>query len=219
MLTDNSGQIDDIFSQEELSYLKKYFSNLPGAFVHTDGNSFSSISQQHPLYSWFCKKVFNKIQQISDAKVQLLFGSYLNEKSPWTVHCDYYHKLIGEPYTVFLIPLSVNGDPNLVDKTHTIIFNEEDTYVDNTGVANRMWDTKLWNSKKTKKENNSMTFYEQHLSHVSVDELECLTIQKILKWKLGSVLYWDEKLLHCSDNFHKNNLTSKQAIVVHTYVV
>ena len=120
---------------------------------------------------------------------------------------------------VFLIPMSVNEDMTLADKTHTIVFNEEDTYVDDTGAANRMWNTKLWNSKKTKKENNSMNFYEQHLSHVSVDDLECLTIQKILKWKLGSILYWDEKLLHCSDNFHKNNLTSKQAIVVHTYVV
>jgi hypothetical protein len=217
-MLESSGRIDNIFSQDELIYLIKYFANLPKSVVTYDNNSFAGISQAHPLYLWFCKNMFDKIQQLTKDNIQLLFGSYLYENNPWTVHCDYYHKSVGSPYKAFLVPISVDEDMSLVEKTNTIIFNEEDVYVD-TSATNKMWDSMSWNATKTKKENNAMSVQDQHLSHISVDDLECLTIQNILNWKLGSVVYWDEKLLHSSDNFRKNNINSKQAIVIHTYVV
>ena len=217
-MLDSSGRIDNIFSRDELIYLIKYFANLSKSVVTYDTNSFAGISQAHPLYSWFCKNMFDKIQQLTENNIQLLFGSYLYENNPWPVHCDYYHKSVGSPYKAFLVPISVDEDMSLVEKTNTIIFNEEDVYVD-TSATNKMWNPMSWNATKTKKENNAMIAQDQHLSHIPVDDLECLTIQNILNWKLGSVLYWDEKLLHSSDNFRKNNINSKQAIVIHTYVV
>lgn len=217
MLTSKSGKIDGVFSKDELVQVTKYLSNLPIDCI-SNGNSFTGISQEHMLYSWFCKKIFNKIKDLTSNNIQLLFGSYLNEKTPWNVHCDYYHKLIHEPYKAFLIPISVNEDINQVEKTNTIIFNEEDTYV-SPNIKNKEWSPKLWNTNKIKKENNARIFFEEYLSHESINTLECLTINNILNWKLGSVLHWDENLLHCSDNFIKNNISSKQAIVMHTYTV
>ena len=219
MVTDKSGRIDDIFSHDELVYIVKYFSKMQGVTTANGGNTFAGISQLHPLYSWFCKNMFNKIKELTDHNMQLLFGSYLYENTPWTTHSDYYHKSIDEPYMAFLVPVSVNEDMSLTEKTNTIIFNEEDMYIDNINVTDKKWERTLWEAQRIKKENNAMNVQDQHLSHIPVEDLECLTIQNILNWKLGSVLYWDEKLLHSSDNFRKNNINSKQAIVIHTYVV
>lgn len=212
-----SGKIDQIFTEEEIINFQRYMSALPDPLTLYDGNRFSSIGQQHIMYSWFCKKVFAKIQDLVDSRVQLLFGSYLNEISPFAVHSDYYHKSIGEPYRAFLIPISANHNIDQVGMTNTVIFNEEDTFVDNSDT--RAYNSASWMQTKTPKDNNALITHPRELSHVPDDVLKCLTVQNVLNWTKGSLLWWDEKLLHVSDNFIANNVQSKQAIVVHTYVV
>jgi hypothetical protein len=213
-----SGKVDDVFTKDEIIYFVNHLSILPGAKTISDGNKFTGIDANHQLYNWFNRKIFTKVQNIFGDHVRLLFGSYLNEIAPWTVHSDYYSKAIGEPYMAFLIPLSVNNNIELADQTNTIVFNEIDTYVDvspkdKTGAGSN------WMQNESIKENNAMPYYEKHLSHLTDDQLQRVTVQNVLNWKLGSVIYWDEKLLHSSDNFLANNLKSKQAIVMHTYVV
>ena len=217
MLTSGAGVIDDVFSQDTLATIVKYLSGLPKDYTSPDGNSFVAISQNHMLYSWFCKKIFNQIKELTTTDVQLLFGSYLYETTPWQLHSDYYHKSIGSPYMAFLIPISVNNDTTQVEKTSTVIFNEEDTYVAPGAPSHKKWSRELWKANRTFKENNAVG--NRLLSHLSTEDLECLTIKNILKWKSGSVIYWDEKNLHSSDNFIANGVTSKQALVIHTYVV
>jgi hypothetical protein len=146
----------------------------------------------------------------------LQFGSYLNEVTPWNLHSDYYHKSIGDPYMAFLIPISVDDDMGQVEKTNTIVFNEQDTYVDDS-AKHRSWSRQQWKINRTLKKNNAVN--EKLLSHLPMEDLECLTIHTIANWKFGSVIYWDERHLHCSDNFVDNGVRSKQALVIHTYVV
>jgi len=118
----------------------------------------------------------------------------------------------------FLIPLSVNEDMSQVGKTNTVIFNEEDVYTDDKNPI-KQWSNELWKNNRVQKENNSLSLGSGLLSHLSVENLECLTIKIIANWKSGCVVYWNEKYLHCSDNFIKNGVISKQALVIHTYVV
>jgi hypothetical protein len=212
-----SGKIDQVFTEEEIINFQRYMSALPEPLTLYDGNRFSSIGQKHIMYSWFCKKVFNRIQELVGTQVQLLFGSYLNEVKPLSVHSDYYHKSIGEPYRAFLIPISANHNIHQVDMTNTVIFNEEDTFVDDNDT--KTYNSSAWLQTKTFKNNNALMTHPQELSHIPNDILECLTVQNVLNWTSGSVLWWDERLLHVSDNFVLNGVQSKQAIVVHTYVV
>jgi hypothetical protein len=218
-LTSGAGIIDNLFSQDELVEVVKYMSKLPKNYTSDDGNSFAAISENHMLYSWFCKKIFNKIKELTPVDIRLIFGSYLDEKTPWGVHSDYYHhQSVSNPYMAFLIPLSVDNDMSQVGRTNTVIFNEEDAYTDNENSI-KHWSDKLWKKNRSLKENNAVSLGSGLLNHVSVENLECLTINTIANWKLGSVIYWNEKYLHCSDDFVKNNVTSKQALVIHTYVV
>lgn len=217
-LTDRSGIIDNVFTREELTEVIKYMSKLPKNSISASGNSFAAISQEHMLYPWFCKKIFNKIKELTSVDIQLIFGSYLNETSPWPVHSDYYHSATGTPYMAFLVPLSVDEDMDQVNKTNTVIFNEEDTFVDNS-TGHKSWSDELWKVNRKPKENNAVELGKDLLRHIPVEDLECLTVNMVANWKLGSLIYWDERLLHSSDNFFNNDAKSKQALVIHTYVV
>jgi hypothetical protein len=218
MLNNGAGIVEEVFSREELSEVVKYLSRMSKSYTSMTGNSFSAISQEHAMYPWFCKKVFNKIKELAPVDVQLLFGSYLYETTPWILHSDYYHNSAGQPYMAFLVPLSVNNDMEQVEKTNTVVFNEEDVYVDHA-VGHKSWSDKLWKANRQPKQHNALALKENLLSHLPVEDLECLTVKTIANWKLGSVFYWDERLLHSSDNFVNNDAQSKQALVIHTYVV
>ena len=214
MKTGDSGIIADVFSQQEIEHLLDRLSKLPRDHLYH-----TAINTEHVLYSWFDKKVFNRLRNIVDQPMRLLFGGLINEEIPQQLHSDYYYKNVGEPYKAFLIPIAIENEIKDLNRVHTVVFNESDTFVDNADPIRKMWKRAEWNKNKTPKENNALEYFDQHLSHLKPDDLECLTVDTIIPWELGSVIYWDEKKLHCSDNFSKNNIKSKQAIVIHTYVL
>jgi len=218
-MTLQSGFVDDVFSKTELEYIVKYMATLRPNFVSQSGNSFTGVDSNHPLYKWFVTHVFKKIQSLDIGKpAKLLHGSYLDERTPWNIHSDYYNKKIGEPYLAFIIPISVNNDMEQADKSNTIIFNEVDRFVSPMDGSLRRGRPFLYEGHThTKKENNATEILSQHLSHIDPVELEHLTVKQILPWKLGRVCYWDEALLHCSDDFVATGNISKQALVIHTY--
>jgi hypothetical protein len=218
MLSGNmlSGKMDNIFTKSELDDATRYLgSSLPSrsGFPH-------SVYPGHILYERFNKNFFRHIQELYGSELQCLFVGYLNESKPFALHSDYFRKLKGEPRSTFLIPISVDHDVTLVDQTYTIIFNEEDTWTpDGSNDSNYFWKQRDWHKNKSVKENNALQYFDQYLSHNTRKDLECLTVQNIFQWQLGSILHWNSRLLHCSDNFITNGFQSKQALVIHTYVL
>jgi len=216
-----SGKEDNFWSEKELIYINNYLSRLPN-FTKTKYNTISvgGITSDHPLYNWFIKNVFSKIQKVFGKNLRFTFGEFLFETSPVTLHSDYFfksqYKNKNEPYMTFLIPIAVNNDYKQVEKTNTIIFNEIDTVDDNIDGD---WPDYSWKSDRTIKKNNVLETCYDLVSHIEREDLECLTLREILNWKEGSLLYWDSKLLHCSDNFLLKDVKSKSAIVIHTHVV
>ena len=188
--------------------------------LHTDGKvkkavKFRGIHPEHRLYDWFNNKVFAKICQAL-GRTDLLFANawYNDDLKPQTLHSDYYHVDRGVPGLAMLIPVSVDNDYGMPKIVRTVIFNETDT--NNSGHD---WDRTVWDQNRRPKENNAVQYSDTYLGHLRRDDLECLTVQNIVNWKTGSVICWDESLLHASDDFLNNGITSKQAIVIHTYVL
>lgn len=214
MVIGNSGVVADVFSRTEVEFLLDRLSKLPRDHLYH-----TAITQDHTLHSWFDKKVFGRLRELTDEPMRLLFGGLINEEIPQQLHSDYYYKSVGEPYKAFLIPMGIENQFEGFERVHTVTFNEADTFVDSADPVRKMWKRVEWNNNRQPKENNALKHFEQHLSHLKPEDLECLTIDQIVPWSLGGVVYWDEKQLHCSDNFLKNNIKSKQAIVVHTYVL
>ena len=52
------------------------------------------------------------------------------------------------------------------------------------------------------------------LSHIDVDVLKKLTIDKVCKWRTGDMIAWHRKLFHCSDNFPLYGPKRKTALVL-----
>jgi hypothetical protein len=129
---------------------------------------------------------------------------YLKEVKPWRIHSDYVKGDI-DPDLAMLIPLEIF--PSFDNKTHTVIFNEECTYENNFTE---------FLSKHQKIDNNAVGIAEQHCSHVNPAVLEYLSFAQAHEWEPGALIYWDRKLLHCSDNFLKNGVTEKRALVLFT---
>lgn len=207
---------DKIFNAEELAAVVKYLSKLP---KKSHRLAYAGITEEHILYPWFYRHVFSKLCSLVDKPMRLLTGNLIHEDIPQKLHSDYYYKTLGEPYRAFLIPISVEHDTIRVAETHTIVFNESDTYVAPVNQEEKIWNRTNWKQTRTPKSNNALQYKAQHLSHIPDDDLECLTVENVIQWQLGSVLHWDETLLHCSDNFTNNGIQSKQAIVIHTYVL
>lgn len=216
MVSGKSGVIDDFFTESELAPVLKYFINMPQEVGFSYGGG---INESHLMYRWFVKKVFSKIQDTFGKHVQLATVNYVNEHVPVNLHSDYYHSYreVGTPHLAMLIPVAINNSNDFDNLVHTIVFNEEDVCTDK--VRGISWNKRKWEENRTHKDNNAVQYKDAHLSHIDDVDLDCLTVQNILEWKFGSLIYWNERLLHTSDNFTKNNVKSKQALVLHTYVL
>lgn len=209
--------LEDLFTQEELRYVVKYLSSMT---LPIDGKveravKFRGIHPEHRMYDWFNRKVFAKICQALE-RTDLLFANawYNDDLKPQALHSDYYHVDRGVPGLAMLLPVSVENDYNMPKIVRTVIFNETDT-----NTVGHDWDRTEWNQNRRPKDNNAVQYSDTYLAHLRQDDLECLTVQNIVEWKPGSVICWDERLLHASDDFLKSNINSKQAIIIHSYVL
>jgi len=210
------GVIDNFFTETELDPVIKYLSNLKSAFSYGNG-----IDATNSLYPWFVKKCFNKIQETFGKDLILNRVTYLNDGVPISLHSDYYQMDgKGTPKFAILIPVSINNDRSFKNKVHTVVFNETNEFSNKENkLTTLQWNKESWYRTRSIKENNAMQYRDEYLGHISSEDLECLTVHTIAEWKFGSLIYWDSSLLHTSDNFTRNNVTSKQALVLHTYVL
>ncbi len=203
-----AGQLFNKFTSEEIEGWVKVLKRLPTLDVRD--NLMSGVDENNIMHGWFLKYCFSKIQKIFGDDLNLIFGMFLKENTPWEIHTDAYHcngfsdRI---PAMSFLIPYDVDDDKDLVEKVHTIVFNE----------CSRDNNKALLTEDNTHLPNSAQLIYDQHLSHNSITTVNALTVQGVYKWKHNSIIYWDSMNYHDSDNFLKNGYKQKQAIVIHTY--
>lgn len=198
----------DVFTEEELDNWVTTLKKTPPITVQ--GNDCHGVDEKNMYNPWFQKIIFSRIQDLFGKDIKLQFGMFLNEISPWRIHTDAYHVkdfVDRRPALSMLIPYTVDNRKDLVDKVHTVVFNEA---VD----ANEKI---LLLDDKSQDLNSALLIHEKHLSHNQVDRVAKLTVQGVYQWKVGSIIHWNSCNLHDSDNFIASGFHSKQAIVIHTY--
>lgn len=210
-----TGEIPGAFSSKELDPVITMMTKLPPSSAHSYS---TGINTRHKLYGWFNKKLFGRVREyFPGINIGLALAKYNNESVPIVVHSDYYVHNVGKPFKTILIPVGVNGNSQELESidVHTIIFNETDRCT----WSHDFWSDLEWNKIKAIKENNAKQYQEDYLGHLKEEDLECLTVKDIFTWRYGSLIHWDDEYLHASDNFTRNGINSKQAIVMHTYVL
>lgn len=197
--TDSVGQVFNVFDQQEIDLILKILNTIKDSKVtnHAYANGFTKKDVVHKAIE---RVVCQKLESVLKHKVNVHLGMLLKEDNPWLIHTDY-DKGDQDPALAYLIPLEIF--PNASYKTSTIIFNEECT----TTFAEFM-------KHSPKLERNARHIFDQHYSHGIKECLDYVSTQFIAEWQLGSVIYWDRKLLHTSDNFLKNGVTEKRALVL-----
>jgi hypothetical protein len=191
------GIIPNFLTIDELEEIVKTFKkfksskNNPNSAIYTA--QLFSIDSNHLAYPWFKKVILNKLHQIVHPDLKLIYGGFQNAVKPADIHQDEFFN-IDDPYACFLIPYAVDNDTNLVSNSSTIFFNQDPPM--------------------------SSTFDIKKVSHVGhqLDLFNQLGFKQECVWKTGDLLYWDCSLYHASNNFLDSGFSSKQCIVIHTYI-
>jgi len=197
-----AGQHFDVFSPEELATITSALERLKDrpnqgteqAYAYTNGFVPGDL-----IYPFFKKIVLERLQKVLGRELHLTTGMYLKESQPWGIHTDYV-KGDTNPDLAVLIPLDTQG----ID-TSTVVFNElcEDTF-------EQFMQT-------TTPTTGAQDLVETVMSHETADRLQHVSLQGIYVWRLGSVIFWDRRLLHASDNFLASGITEKRALVLFTH--
>ena len=201
MQHNHAGQLLDVFQPNEIQSLLSALTKLNNA--PNLGEQFKAYTNGFQptdlIYPFIKRKVLSRLETLFGRPINLVHGMLLKEQKPWQIHTDYL-KGDSNPHMGILIPLNI--DPI---NTHTVIFNEScmDSF------ANY-----ILNNKKLV--NSAVDIHDSLLSHELIERLEYVSLLGAFRWYSGSVIYWDRKLLHASDNFLKNNVLEKTALVLFT---
>ena len=80
--------------------------------------------------------------------------------------------------------------------------------------------SKRYNIRTNKHMVNDLNFneedYRKYMSHQPYEDCKSLEIDKVVEWKIGSLIYWDRSRIHCSDNFLINNVLNKTPLAMFT---
>jgi hypothetical protein len=196
-----AGQILSMFTNDELKLVHNSLLKLPDRKNLGDFHAYTNGFQQTDyIYPMIRKLILEKLEKVLDKKLNLTHGMLLKEEIPWTIHTDY-NKGDSDPGLAILLPLNTEEV-----NTHTVVFNEESTTTFNDFVLNN-----------NKLETNAKDLYNNLCSHEDIDNLEYVSLLGAFKWIPGSVIYWDRKLLHCSDNFLQQGIKIKTGLVIFTH--
>lgn len=199
------GQIENFFSIPQLEKIVETFNRVQPN--NGDGNKCLGIDQKHLAYPWLKSSVLHPIAEHFNPNLKLIFAMFLDCVVPFPIHNDIKEipEKDGKHFLSFLIPYSVNNDISKCHHASTLIFNE--IYEDlNDMLTHRVDD-------------NFSNLHEEKISHVPKETTYAVSLKKELIWTPGDLLWWDSRLLHVSNNFIKNGYSSKQGIVIHTYVL
>jgi len=187
---------DNFITKTEFNRLLKFLDNIKTETLNTGIPKAFTSGIDNRFYTYI-KKILDPVlvDKIGDYKIHT--AMFLREFSPWAIHTDY-NKGDDNPGFAVLIPLETV-------ESHTVIFNE---------ICTDVFETFKKENKQI--DNNARYLHETLLSHISIDDLKYVSVKAIEKWQERKLIIWDRNLLHTSDNFLKNNIKEKKAIVIFT---
>jgi hypothetical protein len=212
---------ENFFTSEEIDHIRDYIVNNGFYTLDTETNysRFDKDQTKNPnhFYTWdynndthLFSVLNDRLNKLTGRNIVAVNPHLADLRTPYYVHTDYWqsndHGRTPE-YTV-IIPLDTYD-------CHTIIFNE---YISD---AKHDYNCDLFseftkNYQGEKKLKIDTKFCADYLSHIHPNDLKCLSIETVFKWNKGSLLLFDRKKFHCSDNFLRKGLSKKIGIVIWT---
>lgn len=200
----NCGIISSVFDRGLLSNIVQKLRSFQSN--EALGNTCHGVDPRHLGYAWFRKMIMQPIRDIMGTDFELIYGMLLDCRQPFHLHDDI--KPIPDPqgrhFASFLIPWSVENDPDRCGLVSTLIFNQ--TLDGSAEMMPRVFP-------------DISDIFESKISHVDPCYRHRISVKQDCQWTCGDVIWWDSRLAHVSSNFLSHGVGSKQAIVMHTYVL
>lgn len=206
-----AGQKFDVFTVDEIQELENILSRLPDSKAKNTlaDNYTNGFLPSHPIHKMLMKKVYPKLKSAISDEFELACGILLKANDPFNIHTDYRLDFDKSSIVVgpaVIIPLSITPDNIKMNKTHTVIFDQECT--------NNFKIFKENNKPIVQSEISAVHLHNTFCSHCTIEDLSYLTVNTICEWAPGSFFYWDRRLLHTSDNFHDSGIIQKRALIL-----
>jgi hypothetical protein len=217
--------VEDFLTSEEVDIIKEHiFSNI-GRHIDKETNysKFNLDQNENPNYFYYwdyyndltVKSILNnKLDEVIGKKYKVVDSHITDCRVPYYVHTDYAHpeNEVEKPEYTVLIPMEDS-------ESVTIIFNEYLEEIDCVSKNNHYLSNYKKNYKGEKNLKLDPKFCADNLSHLHIDDLKYLTLETVFKFKKGSLLLFDRKKFHCSDNFIQKGISSKTNIIIWTVSV
>lgn len=201
----------EFLNDDELDLLVKLIHQKKHHVLNVDYQISGELWAKDHIWDYYADNT-QEIRDILEPKIEKLFGRkllvgtshILESLKPYKLHNDTHHRNNSEnPEYVLLIPID-NTDSS------TIVFNE--SYEDSNEFSDY---------KSTVEHVPSFSldpaFCNQYLSHINPKDLRYLTLKDAFKWQKGGLIAFDRRYFHCSNNFKRDDVESKQCIIIWTY--
>ena len=208
------GIIPNVFDPGKLEEWQKYFQRW--SMTGDDRLNCYGIDENNKgAEQWFQKNIFSTVKKVlENDKITSIFGMYAESVQPYFLHSDTYvvdeylekTNKKGEPSISWLIPYKVDGKQENISRASTIIFNE----TENWRVSNEK------DAVDDYKNTIDDSMRERYFTHCDPEKLKKVSIYEVIHWQPGSLIYWDQRNLHCSGSF--NGFKTKEMFVGHTYI-
>lgn len=194
--SNHCGVEENYFSEKQIIKLVNGMKRLNPTSV-SEGQLFS-IDHNHPHYRWFMKEFFVHLQNYTNrSDLKLVFGMYADVTESFVIHRDIKPLPNPEPpnrhYVSFLIPISIENETEKCNKNCTLIF-ENALLIE--PEFNQYWHDKV-------PETTDVPYYK---------------LIRDITWKPYSLIWWNSIFPHVGADLPSLRLSTKQMIVVHTYV-
>ena len=200
MISNIGGVISNVFDTKKMQEWQNYFQQW--TMTGDDRlNCYGIDANNIEAEQWFQENIFSKVKKVlGNDRMCSIFGMYTESVKPYIIHSDEYHveknNIHGEPFMSWLIPYKVDGKQQNIFRASTIVFNETGFDEDKYTITDSL--------------------REKYFTHCDQRLLNKVSVNKIIHWEPGSLIYWDQRYLHCSGSF--NNFSTKEMFVGHTFM-
>lgn len=201
----------DVFTDAELAIIKNVAKKIPRQRHKWDEVYSNGFTRNDPIFQIFEKLVFDKINATCPVKIKnITVAMTLVTRNPFGVHSDFPDKGDSGHGYAFIIPLEQIPFPGkqITQPSCTIIFDQSSE----TNMMDELLSADIPCGKPTAEH-----IWEQHCTHTKKEYLKRLSVALIAPWIYGSVIGWDRKLIHTSDDFPKKNILEKTGLVIFTH--
>lgn len=211
--------VRNFLSSSEVEILKEFFHSRPDQQVKKPSGPLclQITNDLDKELSWLKDKVISEL-----GNVEIYAALYFDVETPHVLHNDD-SKDGGVSYKAITLPLEIRGD---VDQFPGLVFFDQ-YYLE--GPAKFFKGTVLdphrtynetvleYDQVQGKVEGFvNREFYNKYLKHIRFTNLEGLSVNTMIDWKVGNAIIFDSTKIHCATNFKELGVESKLGLSLFT---